>query len=67
MTFGQRVKECRKRLKMTQSQLAACCGVSRITVQNWERAESAPESWRHAALLQIALRKPLRCFVRPDE
>lgn len=38
------VKKLRKKIDLTQSELAQECGVTLRTVQNWEKGETIPES-----------------------
>jgi transcriptional regulator with XRE-family HTH domain len=40
------IKKLRKRINLTQAELARECGVSSRTVQNWEKGETVPESMR---------------------
>lgn len=47
----KRIKENRKKLGMSQSDLALKCGVSQPTVANWERGDHVP---RPEALTKIA-------------
>ena len=42
MTVGERLKEERLRLGMSQARLAAVAGVSKNTAINWERGASSP-------------------------
>ncbi|NLZ57792.1 MAG: helix-turn-helix domain-containing protein, partial [Corynebacterium sp.] len=43
MMLHQRIKECRQRAGLTQSQLAAQMGVSRQAVAKWESGRGAPD------------------------
>jgi len=49
------VAEARKRLNLTQAELAAACGVSVRTVQNWE-AGRVPQP-KHRRALEHALQE----------
>lgn len=48
---GQRIKMLRKRLKLTQDQLAEAVGANRVTIANYEAEKYKPSS---EALLKIA-------------
>lgn len=49
------IQKLRRRLKLTQGQLAKLAGVSAVAVQGWEAGRSRPQDARRAAL--VALRK----------
>lgn len=51
MTFGEKVKMVRKRLGLTQAELASALGVSFATVNRWENGQANP-----SALAQIAFK-----------
>ncbi len=51
-TLADRLKSRRKELGLSQTALAASCGVSQPTIANWERGGHTP---RQAALTAIAL------------
>ncbi len=40
------IKKLRKKINLTQTELADECGVTLRTVQNWEKGETIPESKR---------------------
>ncbi len=42
--LSTRIKDSRERCSLTQDQLARQMGVSVISIQNWERGESVPNS-----------------------
>ena len=42
MKFNEWLKANRKRVKLTQAQLGASIGVTRQTVNNWERGNKSP-------------------------
>lgn len=44
MTFGEKVKMVRKRLGLTQAQLACALGVSFATVNRWENGQVNPSA-----------------------
>ncbi|WP_288655320.1 MULTISPECIES: helix-turn-helix domain-containing protein [Pantoea] len=50
-TPGQRIRERRKMLKLTQQQLAADVGVSHVAISQWEKNETLP---RGEHLLRLA-------------
>ena len=50
-TTGQRIKELRKKYKITQDQLAESIGANRVTVANYESGKYNPSS---EALLKIS-------------
>lgn len=41
--FGQHIRQLRKRIKITQEQLAEAVGVDVRTVQRWEAGENGPD------------------------
>ena len=51
---GERIKEYRKNLEMTQEKFAEELGVSRNTIARWERNTVQPESWK---LVELALKQ----------
>lgn len=51
---GERIKEYRKNLEMTQEKFAEELGVSRNTIARWERNKVQPESWK---LVELALKQ----------
>lgn len=48
--WGQRIKECREALSLTQTQFAEQLGVEQTTVSRWERGNSAPGPDRQVAI-----------------
>lgn len=52
MTLGNRLARARKRLKLTQEQIADQFGVSKQAVSQWERDETTPEPDKLANLRQ---------------
>ena len=42
MTFGERLKKERKRIRMTQSELGSLLGVGKTTIINWESGKTYP-------------------------
>ena len=51
-TFGKKVKELRRSMKLTQEQLAGMVGVSKRTIQNYEADSNAPRGlsdWQRLA------------------
>lgn len=53
MTLGMKICELRKRLGVSQEELASQIGVSRQTISKWERDESLPELDKVKALSAI--------------
>ncbi len=51
---GEKIKEYRKNLGMTQNQLAENLGISRNTVARWETNSVRPDSWQ---MLELALKQ----------
>lgn len=50
-TFGARLRALREALGLSQSELAARCGLNIDSVQNWEQGRTEP---RLSALIQLA-------------
>lgn len=51
---GEKIKEYRKNLEMTQEKFAQELGISRNTIARWERNTVQPESWK---LVELALKQ----------
>ena len=65
--WGERIRERRERLQLSQIDLAAAVGVTQTAVSKWENGECAP-SRRHQPKLALALReRPARLFEYPLE
>ena len=60
MTFGQRVREWRRRRLLTQKDLAEQLGVSTMTVQRWELGQGLPNVASQRRIVQVL-------GVTPDE
>jgi DNA-binding transcriptional regulator YiaG len=45
MDVSASMKEARRAMGMTQAQFAAALGVSRNTVNRWERGANKPQRW----------------------
>lgn len=43
MTFGQKLKEIRKKFGLSQEQLASTISVSRQAITKWERDDGLPD------------------------
>lgn len=52
-TIGERIKERRKSLKMTQAQVAKGVGVSHVALSQWERDETSPSGENLYALAKV--------------
>ena len=52
-TLGQRVRERRKELKLTQKQIGKYAGVSAVSVTLWEKDETAPKGEKLFKLAKI--------------
>jgi len=48
------IKELRKKMKMTQQELADKLGVTRMSVHNWENKEKRPSQLAKRELLRLA-------------
>ena len=44
MTFGEKIREARKKLNMSQDDLAEKIGVSRRTITSWETGRALPRT-----------------------
>ena len=53
MTLGERIKECRLNVKMSQEKVAELVGVSRQAVTKWESNQSAPNTENLFKLAEI--------------
>lgn len=53
-TIAERLHLLRKRLKLTQSELAARVGVSQASISSWERGEFAPAVIELVAMADLA-------------
>ena len=51
------IKELRKRLNMTQQELANAVGVDRVTVARWEAGQKKPSNLARRQLARLAKRK----------
>ena len=52
MTTSERIKQARRRGRITQEVLAELVGVSRATVARWERGSSIPDVEQMEAILE---------------
>lgn len=52
MTFGERLKEERERLALSQTALGEACGVTKKSQINYEKGERSPDALYLAALLR---------------
>ena len=53
MTLGERIKECRQNVKISQEKLAELVGVSRQAVTKWESNQTAPNTENLFKLAEI--------------
>ena len=51
------IKELRKRLNMTQQELANAVGVDRVTIARWEAGQKKPSNLARRQLARLAKRK----------
>ena len=51
------IKELRKRLGMTQQELANAVGVDRVTIARWEAGQKKPSNLATRQLARLAKRK----------
>lgn len=58
MTFGEQVREARKRLALSQVELAARLGVQPQSVSNWECERSTPWPKEQGRVLEALNGKP---------
>jgi len=61
--IGDRIKQARNELKMTQDELAKKCGVKRAAVSQWESGKSKSPTAENVMLLAKALGKPSDWFI----
>lgn len=52
MSIGSRILDARKRLKMTQAELASRCGVKKTAISNYENGVSTPDTARLTLIMQ---------------
>ncbi len=65
MTFGEKIREARKKLNMSQDDLAEKIGVSRRTITSWETDRALPRTKKVYEKLSEALNTSE--LFRPDE
>ncbi len=56
--FGEKIRNARKSLNLTQRQLADCLGVSNTTISNWEKGLSRPDADLIQKLCQVLHLQP---------
>ncbi len=66
MVLGKRIKEARKKQKLTQDDLARMLDVSKVTVCYWEKDIKKP-STKNLILLSKKLNTPLEYLIGNDE
>ena len=67
MTFGEKIKAQRKKLHMTQDDLARAAGVSRRTVTSWETDQTLPRTRKVYDKLARILNVPVSYLLNDDE
>ena len=55
--MSNEIKELRKRLGMTQQELANAVGVDRVTIARWEAGQKKPSNLARRQLARLAKRK----------
>lgn len=56
--------DIRKRLGLSQVELADCIGVHKVTVSKWERGALKPSPWQQALYHELAKSEPIGCSDR---
>jgi len=67
MTFGEKVREARKKLNISQDDLSNQMGVSRRTVTSWETDKSFPRTRKVYEKLAETLDVPLNYLLSDDD
>lgn len=67
MTFGEKVREARKKLNLSQDDLSNKMGVSRRTVTSWETDKSFPRTRKVYEKLAETLDVPLNYLLSDDD
>ncbi|WP_194611693.1 helix-turn-helix domain-containing protein [Clostridium vitabionis] len=67
MTFGEKVREARKKLNISQDDLSNKIGVSRRTVTSWETDKSFPRTRKVYEKLAETLDVPLNYLLSEDD
>lgn len=67
MTFGEKVREARKKLNISQDDLSNKMGVSRRTVTSWETDKSFPRTRKVYEKLAETLDVPLNYLLSDDD
>jgi transcriptional regulator with XRE-family HTH domain len=67
MTFGEKVREARKKLNISQDDLSNKMGVSRRTVTSWETDKSFPRTRKVYEKLADTLDVPLNYLLSDDD
>ena len=58
MTFGERLRKCRKEKGLTQKELAALIGASYASISNWEKDQNVPDGNKILLLIKALDVKP---------
>ena len=67
MTFGEKVKAERKKLNLSQDELAAKVEVSRRTITSWETDKALPRTRKIYESLADSLQVPVSYLINEDE
>ena len=67
MTLGEKIKEERKKLNMSQDDLARAMNVSRRSVTSWETDKSLPRTRKVYEKLAEVLQVPLNYLLQDDQ
>ncbi|MDO4265336.1 MAG: helix-turn-helix transcriptional regulator [Eubacteriales bacterium] len=67
MTFGEKVKQERKKLNLSQDELAAKASVSRRTVTSWETDKALPRTRKVYETLADVLQVPAAYLINEDD
>lgn len=66
MTFGMRLKKCRKAKGLTQKELAALIGASYASISNWEKDQNVPDGNKILLLIKALDVQPEELVGRYD-
>lgn len=66
MTFGDKIRQAREKLGLTQQEVADHFGISREAVQQWEKNKARPRGAKLAKLAEV-LQEKLQSLLTDDE